>query len=240
MWHINILNQKHYEKTGEYLVNMYRVGGVFDNLMDCLQTNDIRDLKIISYDLPFELKSDGYETLCNLQEKNVLLSKLAEMEGTQYGLRFKEICNHFYSGEVEKYIMNYETIRWLKVANPHQLLKLLIEADYISYRFVFRFFDFQKFLEINREYCLETIQTLGTGFVELLVKRIKDSDFQAYLKTDEITTYLKSILNVLETPVGLFAHEHHLFLLEDDSGDLEFYTTEIMNLIKKEKQVRIA
>jgi len=237
MWHINILNQKLYEETGEYLIHLYCVGESFYCVMDSLGTDDIRDLKIVSYEMPFELKDTGYETLCNLQEKSTLLLRLAEMESTQYGMKFKEICDHFYSGEIEKYIMNFETIKWLKATNYKQLLKELIEADYISYRFVIRFFNFKKFLKANKEYCVETIKTLGVVFLEVLVQRIKNGDFLQYLKDDEIASYLKSILNVLETPVGLFIHEHNLYLLEDSSRDLELYTDELMNLIKEEKKV---
>jgi len=238
VWYINILNQKHYEETGEYLVFLYCVGERFDDVLDCLYTSDIRDLRIVSYELPFELKSNGYETLCNLQEKGALLYRLGQMQGTQYGLRFKELCDHFYPGEIEKYIMYYETIRWLSVANYKQLLKILVEADYISYRFVFRFFDFQKFLETNEEFCTEVIETLGVGFTELLVQRVKEGEFYQYLNFEEITSYLKDILRVLETPVGFFISEHHLFLLKNESGDLEFYTTEIMALVEKKKKAR--
>lgn len=235
MWHINILNHKRYEETGDYLVVTFRMSDYFNEILDQLETNDIRDLKIVSYDLPFPLKCNGYETLLNLSERHSLLQRLSEMEGTQYGLRFKELCSHFCGHNIENYIHSHEHIKWLAIANYEQLLNELIKADYISYRFVVRFFDFKRFFKVNTQYDFEIAKDLNVDLLSLIYSKVKSGEYMEYLKQDEVFVYLKDVLNVLETEVGFFVTDHTLHLLENDEFTLDIYTEELLAKMVKEK-----
>ena len=234
MWHINILNQKRYEQRDEYVVACFRPGDYFIDVLDELETYDLRDLKVVSYELPFELKSEGYETIKKLHEGHNLLQMLAEMEDSVHGLRFKQLCDHFFDGNVSDYLKSYNRIRLSGTQNYDQLLNELLNIGYTPYELVARFFDFKRFICDHPIY--DDILSLEGDFLDLIADKIKNGEVCEYLNKDEASAYLKNTLNVLETEIGFFVDGRKLHFLEESVTLKYHYADKVIKAVSRENE----
>ena len=204
MWHINILNKKRLREKEDYLVATFRIGDDFIDVMCELETYDLRDLQIVSYDLPFELSGTGYETIQNLHDKHDMLQTLAEMQDTVYGDKFKLFCDYFFGGNVGDYIKRHEIIVHLRSCCYIELAKELVRLGYIEMGHFLAFIDVGKRLKLDE---LSDDMSDET-WLEKLVTDNKD----AFLMT-ELKTLITAGLPILETELGFFINENDLMKL---------------------------
>ena len=214
VFNMTIYNKTLYEKTGEHLSMIVEPAFCLREIMRLLKCEQVEDLAIRDYDLPFTLTGTTWEEIKSFAITEFAF-RLREIQGTPYGSELITIAEHFFEGDVKSSLRNLECIHFCKgITSYTELLAYVIDTGIVSIDFLYKFLNVGECVRmINAQYDMDfTEEEFKKNGIEKIIKILNETTlFQLgdFLNHAEAQDYLKKSFNVLETRGGFFINQQH-------------------------------